>query len=116
MVDNCAHCGKRFSWFETKYWNPQDDESKLCAECSIRIKKKSANNKRIGINERIKEKAEQQKKMVSKKSGEQRIKNKRNEKRESSDSDPIKILQLRLAKGEITKKEYSEMKEMMQDD
>jgi uncharacterized membrane protein len=54
--------------------------------------------------------------MVSKKSGEQRIKNKRNEKRESSDSDPIKILQLRLAKGEITKKEYREMKEMMQDD
>ena len=118
MVDNCAHCGKRFSWFETKYWNPQDDNSKLCVECSKRIKNKSANNKKIGLKERIKEqkeKAEQQKKIFSQKNGKQRIKNKRNKKRINSDSDPLKILKLRFAKGEITKKEYQETREMIQD-
>ena len=119
MVDNCADCGKQFSWFETKYWNPLDDNSKLCAECSKRIKHKSANNKRIGLKERIKgqkEKVVQQKKMFPQKSGEQRNKSKRNEKRERSDSDLLKILQLRFAKGEITKKEYRDMREMIQDD
>ncbi len=119
MVDNCADCGKQFSWFETKYWNPQDDNSKLCAECSKRIKNKSANNKKTGLKERIKEqkeKAEQQKKIFSQKNGKQRIKNKRNKKRINSDSDPLKILKLRFAKGEITKKEYQETREMIQDD
>jgi|TARA_B100000315_G_scaffold260672_1_gene323900 DNA-directed RNA polymerase subunit RPC12/RpoP len=116
LVNNCADCGKQFGWFETKYWNPQDDNSKLCADCSKRIKSKSKNNKRIGIKERIKEKKEKankQKRMTPKISGKQRNENKRKEK---SVSDPFKILQLRLAKGEITKEEYREMKKMLQDD
>ena len=116
MVDNCANCGKQFGWFETKYWNPQDDESKLCAECSKRIKNKSKNNKGIGIKERIKEKADKQKKVIHKKSVEQRSENKRNEKRKNSNSDPLKILKLRLAKGEITKEEYRDMRKMIQDE
>ncbi len=111
MVNNCADCGKQFSWFETKYWNPQDEYSKLCAACSKKIKNKSTNNKKIGLKERIMGKQEQQKKMIPQKSGEQRSENKR----KNSNSDPLKILQIRLAKGEITKEEYREMKEMIQD-
>ena len=51
--------------------------------------------------------------MSSKISEKQRNENKRKEK---SVSDPFKILQLRLAKGEITKEEYREMKKMLHDD